>query len=368
MAALAVGMQVRTADDFSRTFLNCNQPAVPELEEWSQNLSTNVICPDCKDDPPNLIEEYSSGDMVCGDCGLVVGARIVDTHSEWRTFSNDDQNNDDPSRVGDAPNLLLKGDQLTTEVAMGDGKLSKDLRRAQNKTVNDKNNKALVAAYRQIQGYCETMSLPSSVINHTKALYMELQDDTSRNVVKSKPLDVVAAGLIFIACREFQVPRTFREVHKITSVSKKEIGKVFKLLMDWRQKNMSLNKGPGLPSGLGGDGEMTGKEAIAFVARYNSKLGITGVVASRIEALATKVDRLNTLAGRSPLSAAGAVIFFVTSLMNETKNIKSIADISGVSDSTIRTSYKFLWEKKEELVDPKWLEDGRSNMEHLPLP
>ena len=49
---------------------------------------------------PNIIEDFRSGDVVCGNCGLVLGPRIIDTRSEWRTFSNDDGGGDDPSRVG----------------------------------------------------------------------------------------------------------------------------------------------------------------------------------------------------------------------------------------------------------------------------
>ena len=130
------------------SLLTTNEPGD---EPWQENLNTHLICPDCKEIPPNLVEEYSSGDMVCGDCGLVLGDRIVDTHSEWRTFSNDDQNNDDPSRVGDGPNILLNGDQLSTSIAFGDGgKTARDLNRAQNKTTQDKGNKVLMAAYKQI--------------------------------------------------------------------------------------------------------------------------------------------------------------------------------------------------------------------------
>lgn len=54
------------------------------------NLNVRVSCPDCKVIPPNIIEEFASGDLVCGDCGLVLGDRIIDTRSEWRTFANDD--------------------------------------------------------------------------------------------------------------------------------------------------------------------------------------------------------------------------------------------------------------------------------------
>jgi transcription initiation factor TFIIB len=51
-------------------------------------------------------QEFSAGDIICGSCGLVLQSHIVDTRSEWRTFSNDDQGGDDPSRVGDAGNPL----------------------------------------------------------------------------------------------------------------------------------------------------------------------------------------------------------------------------------------------------------------------
>ena len=65
--------------------------------------------------------EPSPTDMVCGSCGLVLGDRIIDTRSEWRTFFNDDQGNDDPSRVGDSANPLLNGPQLETGISYGDG-------------------------------------------------------------------------------------------------------------------------------------------------------------------------------------------------------------------------------------------------------
>lgn len=84
--------------------------------------------------PPNLVEEFSSGDMVCGSCGLVLGDRIIDTRSEWRTFANDDQGNDDPSRVGDSINPLLNGSQLETSIGFGEGMRSRELHRAQNRT------------------------------------------------------------------------------------------------------------------------------------------------------------------------------------------------------------------------------------------
>lgn len=51
---------------------------------FGPDLAVRLICPECRDPNPNIVEEFGSGDLVCGSCGLVLGDRIVDTRSEWR--------------------------------------------------------------------------------------------------------------------------------------------------------------------------------------------------------------------------------------------------------------------------------------------
>lgn len=51
---------------------------------FGPDLAVRLICPECRDPNPNIVEEFGSGDLVCGNCGLVLGDRIVDTRSEWR--------------------------------------------------------------------------------------------------------------------------------------------------------------------------------------------------------------------------------------------------------------------------------------------
>lgn len=54
---------------------------------YGPDLAVRLICPECRDPNPNIVEEFGSGDLVCGGCGLVLGDRIVDTRSEWRVSS-----------------------------------------------------------------------------------------------------------------------------------------------------------------------------------------------------------------------------------------------------------------------------------------
>jgi transcription initiation factor TFIIB len=57
------------------------------VPSFGPDLAVRLICPECRDPNPNIVEEFSSGDLVCGTCGLVLGDRVVDTRSEWRVRS-----------------------------------------------------------------------------------------------------------------------------------------------------------------------------------------------------------------------------------------------------------------------------------------
>ena len=75
------------------------------LQQFQPNLIVRLTCPDCRLNPPYIIEEFSSGDLVCGDYDLVLGNRIIDTRCEWRTFANDE---------GDVwPSFVVKASSLT---------------------------------------------------------------------------------------------------------------------------------------------------------------------------------------------------------------------------------------------------------------
>jgi hypothetical protein len=45
--------------------------------EQENDLKLRIVCKDCRVYPPNAIEYESSGDVVCGDCGLVFGLAVL---------------------------------------------------------------------------------------------------------------------------------------------------------------------------------------------------------------------------------------------------------------------------------------------------
>ncbi|KAL7946019.1 cyclin-like protein [Trichoderma barbatum] len=331
---------------------------------FQEDLNNVLCCPDCKEYPPNLIEEFSSGDMVCQSCGVVVGTRIIDTRSEWRTFANDDQGGDDPSRVGGPQDEFVEGQHLATTVAFSESKAHKALSRTQNNANADKAQKGLMQAYKEIVALCETINMGANVSNAAKHIF-KLVD--KHKFMKGKPQEAVIAGCIFIACRQNNVPRTFREIFNLTSVSKKEVGRVFKQLQNFLQK-IQVTEGEGA-TGLNTvtNYENTSVGAEDLCGRYVSQLGFKNQqkISKISRDLAEQATDISALAGRSPLSVAAACIYMACHLMGEPRPSAPIAKQTGVSDGTVKTAYKFLFAYRETLIKKEWLEEG-GKMENIP--
>ncbi|KAI1126282.1 cyclin-like protein [Nemania abortiva] len=350
----------------------------PQEQPWQQNLNEIMQCPDCREFPPNLVEEFSSGDMVCASCGLVLGDRIIDTRSEWRTFANDDQNNDDPSRVGDAANPLLNGAQLETSIAY-QGKQSGDLQRIQNKAnkKNEKetkqNNAALLAAYRDISTFCDAMNIAKATQDAAKHIY-KMTDDAK--YFKGKSTDIIIAGCIFIACRQSKSPRTFREIFSLTKVPKKEIGRTFKMLEKFLQQQQDASNKASQSNNNSDQAappptisaSLSATNATELCDRYCSQLRFNNshLMARISSELCEKSSSVKDLAGRSPLSVAAACIYMISHLMGESRTSKQIAAVAGVSDGTIKTAYRFLYQERTTLMDDDWLAKG-GRLDRLPV-
>ncbi|KAJ5239477.1 hypothetical protein N7468_004096 [Penicillium chermesinum] len=329
---------------------------------YRKDLSARLICKECAENPPNLI--YSDADTICGSCGLVLADRGIDEHSEWRTFSNDDQNNDDPSRVGDAMNPLLNGDQLETSIASGATGRSRDLYRAQNKQSNEKANKALLAAYKEIGALCDGWGIQKNVADTAKYLYKLVDDEKA---LKGKSQEVIIAGCIFIACRQCKVPRTFNEIFNVTKVSRTQIGRIYKTL-----EKFFMSKNVPRTSAFADTQEpsytaTSSTKPSDLCNRFCNMLELPYSVTNASSTLADRVTAKGYLAGRSPLSIVAACIYMASYLMGNGKSAKDISQVVGVSDGTIRGAYKQLYAEREQLVDAEWIKNGKGDMSKLPV-
>ncbi|VDI41551.1 transcription initiation factor IIB-like isoform X2 [Mytilus edulis] len=301
------------------------------MASTSRGPKTKQIC--CPEHPyANLVEDYHAGDMICPECGLVVGDRVVDVGTEWRTFSNEKSTgNKDPSRVGAAENPLLDGGDLSTMIQVDPTSMSYDEHGKpmyKNRRTMSSADRALINAFREIGNMGDRLNLPKMIADRANNLFKQVNDGKA---LKGRSNDAIAAACMYIACRQEGVPRTFKEICAVSKISKKEIGRVFKLILKNLETNVELIT--------------TGD----FMSRFCSNLGLPTSVQKAATHIARKAVEMDLVAGRSPISVAASAIYMASQASADKKNQKEIGDIAGVAEVTIRQAYKQMYPRAHDL-------------------
>lgn len=156
----------------------------------------------------DIVENWSEGNSVCRDCGVVVAERLTDFSSELRTFA-DDEGRGDPSRVSGPVNPLLDNPDYT---GVGEGALSRTSER--NACSEDR---VMLRASRGIDTFLSRMNMSSTTLgDHAKAAFKQYYDAKSGESSKVRALQSMIAACIFIACRSLGIPRTLKELCALT--------------------------------------------------------------------------------------------------------------------------------------------------------
>jgi len=112
--------------------------------------------------------------------------------------------------------------------------------------------------------------------------------------LKGRANEAVATASLYIACRQEGVPRTFNELCAYSRITKKEIGRCFKLIL--HAKGTCLDQ-------ISTDD---------FMSRFCSNLGLSTTVQRAAATIASVAVNRDIVAGRSPISVAAAAIYMAS--------------------------------------------------------
>lgn len=74
----------------------------------------------------------------------------------------------------------------------------------------------------------DRINLPKTIVDRANNLFKQVHDGKN---LKGRSNDAKASACLYIACRQEGVPRTFKEICAVSKISKKEIGRCFKLTL-----------------------------------------------------------------------------------------------------------------------------------------
>jgi len=289
-----------------------------------KKFSNSVVCP--YDPDAIIIEDYHAGDMICSMCGLVVGDRVIDVSSEWRTFADSDK---DPSRVGAAENPLLENNNLSTLIVPGKGTVDEYFGRYQNRTNISSADRTLLNGFKTISEMCDRLNLPKSICDPANILYKKVKN---AKLLRGRSNDAISSACLYIVCRQEGVPRTFKEIVATSTVGKKEIARCFKLILN---------------------GEIVSKLDVTtsddYMNRFCSNLGLDRKIQCVSRRIAERAFDLDLVPGRVPISVAAAAIYMASQTSIDKKSLRAISEITGVAESTIKNSYRLMRQRATEL-------------------
>lgn len=198
----------------------------------------------------------------------------------------------------------------------------------QNRRTMSSSDRALITAFREISSMADRINLPKTIVDRANNLFKQVHDGKS---LKGRSNDAKASACLYIACRQEGVPRTFKEICAISRVSKKEIGRCFKLTLKALATSVDL---------------ITTAD---FMSRFCANLVLPNSVQRAATHIARKAVELDIVPGRSPISVAAAAIYMASQASDNKKTHKEIGDIAGVAEATIRQSYKLMYSHAKAL-------------------
>jgi len=304
--------------------------------ELEQSLkATNIKrCPSCSS--ANIIFDSEKGEEVCNNCGLILEENVIDPRQEWRAFDSDQMNS--RARTGGPIKFAKPNRGLVTEIDL----YNKDIRgvRIPSKrqaqlyrmrkwhkraSITNSSERNYLIALPELNRVSSYLGLPDNIRESTALLYRKC---VQGNLIRGRPIETVVEAVIYASCRIAGMPRTLNEIASISGVSKKEIGRAYRLITNSLGLRIPLT------------------DPISYVPRYAAALKLSGESQERSIDLLKQAMKKGLISGRSPTGVSAAAVYIAGAMEGERRTQKEVADVAGVTEVTIRNRYR---ELKEQL-------------------
>lgn len=163
------------------------------------------------------------------------------------------------------------------------------------------------------------LGLPGSVEEEATRIYRRAAE---RSLLRGHSVEGISAACLYAACRKHDDPRTLDEIAESSRVDRKKISRDYKYLL----RRLDIDVPPADPAD--------------YVPHLSIELNLSvGVKEKAIEIVGEAREGGLTI-GRSPMGIAGAAIYIACRWVGEKVTQAEIAELSEVSEVTIRNRYK----------------------------
>jgi transcription initiation factor TFIIB len=277
-------------------------------------------------------EDYSRGENTCTVCGLVVSECIADRGPEWRAFTAEERNS--RARTGAPSTLTIADKGLATMIDWrnrdASGKALTSSTRAAiyrmrkwhiRSRLHSSEHRNLSVAMNEMKRLSSQLGIPRDVRETSASIYRKA---LAKKLVRGRSIESVVAASIYLACRIHRIPRRLDEVVSETNLDRKKIGQSVRLIVTQTNLNVPL------PS------------AKDLIPRLSSDLFLEGRTVNKATEIIKEAKERYITMGKDPGGIAGAALYIAGILEDDRRTQREIANVSRVTEVTIRNRYKEL--------------------------
>ncbi|TFH05302.1 MAG: transcription initiation factor IIB [Candidatus Thorarchaeota archaeon] len=277
-------------------------------------------------------KDYARGEQTCTICGLVASDRTADTGPEWRAFTSEETNA--RARVGAPATFTMADKGISTMIDWrnrdASGKVIKSDTRAAmyrmrkwhiRSMLHSSQHRNLGIAMSELQRLSSQLGIPRDVRETAALIYRKA---LIKKLVRGRSIESVVAASIYLACRIHRIPRSLDEIVVETSVNRKQVGYAVRLIVSRVDVNVPI------PS------------AKDLIPRLSSDLMLEGRTVKKATEIINQAKKSFVTIGKGPGGIAGAALYIAGILEGDRRTQREIAEVSRVTEVTIRNRYKEL--------------------------
>ena len=291
-------------------------------------IEDNETCPECEEG--NIIKDPARGEVICGECGLVIEDHVIDQGPEWRAYESKEINK--KARTGSPGSLIIHDKGLSTVIDWHDqdifGKKITPKKRAQiyrlrrwqiRSRVHSSLARNLSKAMSELDRLASQIELPKDIKERAALIYRKA---IKGGHIKGKKIGATVAASIYAACRLHKVPRTLEEITRYAKVSKKELARNYRFIVERLNLKIPL------------------MEATDYVSRFSEELQLSPHVQKEASKILGSARKKDLTTGKDPKGLAAAALYIAGVLEGERRTQRDISRVSHVTEVTIRNRYK----------------------------
>lgn len=299
----------------------------------------NGLCNSCNSSM--VIAEDGFPTCVNKSCSLI-NRDTLDYSPEWRFYSAEDKNANDPTRCGNPINPLLEKSSFGCKVLCNNSS-SYEMRRIRKWTEWQSmphKEKSLYDEFQFITIMAQNAGIPRIFIDHAMTIHKDISE---QKIFRGMNRDSIKSASLYISCRLNGCPRTAQEIAEIFMLDKTSATNGCSMAVNILH-NIERNMEPSEQANLG----ITLPSS--FIERYCSRLNMNQELTLLSKFVAKKVEKNNIITDNIPHAIAGGIVYFIAHNFHMNVTKQDIKNICGISDVTINKCFKKLEAIKDNLL------------------